>query len=65
MMFEANPMAFILEKAGGAASEGTMRILDVEPESIQDRCPVYLGSKKEVALAEKMLKKSASEKKAE
>ncbi|MBN1592819.1 MAG: fructose-1,6-bisphosphatase [Candidatus Coatesbacteria bacterium] len=65
LMFEANPMAFILEKAGGAASEGTMRILDVEPESIQDRCPVYLGSKKEVALAEKMLKKSASEKKAE
>jgi len=62
LMFEANPMAFILEKAGGAASDGTKRILDVEPEGIQDRCPVYLGSKKEVALAEKMLKKAGSEK---
>ncbi len=62
LMFEANPMAFILEAAGGAASDGTKRILDVEPEGIQDRCPVYLGSKKEVALAEKTLKEAGSEK---
>ena len=58
LMFEANPMAFIIEAAGGAASNGQKRILDVEPESIQDRCPVYMGSKTEVALAEKMLKES-------
>lgn len=58
LMFEANPMAFIIEAAGGAASNGQKRILDVEPESIQDRCPVYMGSKAEVALAEKMLKES-------
>ena len=64
LMFEANPMAFILEKAGGAASDGTKRILDIEPEGIQDRCPVYLGSKKEVALAKKMLKEGGSGKSA-
>jgi len=60
LMFEANPMAFILEAAGGAAIDGTKRILDVEPEGIQDRCPVYLGSKKEVALAKKTLKQASS-----
>nr|HDM59524.1 fructose-1,6-bisphosphatase [Bacillota bacterium] len=58
LMFEANPMAFIIEAAGGAASNGEKRILDIEPESIQDRCPIYIGSKTEVALAEKMLKES-------
>ena len=58
LMFEANPMAFIFEKAGGAASDGTKRILDVEPEDIQDRCPVYIGSREEVARAERMLKEA-------
>lgn len=48
LMYEANPMAFIVEQAGGAASTGRQRILDVQPESIHQRVPVVLGSKNEV-----------------
>ena len=52
LMYEANPMAFIVEQAGGAASTGRGRILDVEPQGLHQRVPVFLGSKDEVALAE-------------
>lgn len=48
LMYEANPMALIVEQAGGAASTGTKRILDVLPHSHHQRVPVILGSKEEV-----------------
>ncbi|HEX4857488.1 MAG TPA: class 1 fructose-bisphosphatase, partial [Usitatibacteraceae bacterium] len=48
LMYEANPMAFILEQAGGAASTGRERLLDVVPTSLHQRVPVMLGSKNEV-----------------
>ncbi len=48
LMYEANPMGFIVEQAGGAASTGRERILDVKPEDIHQRVPVILGSKNEV-----------------
>jgi len=48
LMYEANPMAFIAEQAGGAASTGTQRILDLQPQSLHQRCPVLLGSRNEV-----------------
>ena len=51
LMYEANPMAFIVEQAGGAATTGRTRILDVQPESLHQRVPVFLGSKNEVDLA--------------
>jgi fructose-1,6-bisphosphatase I len=51
LMYEANPMAFIVEQAGGAATTGLTRILDVQPESLHQRVPVFLGSKNEVELA--------------
>ena len=44
LMYEANPMAFIVEQAGGRAETGNGPILDVEPEALHDRCPVYIGS---------------------
>lgn len=44
LMYEANPMAWLIEQAGGVATTGTMRILDVEPTDIHQRCPVYVGS---------------------
>jgi len=47
LMYEANPMA-IMEQAGGAASTGRGRILDIEPSSIHQRVPVILGSRSEV-----------------
>jgi fructose-1,6-bisphosphatase I len=48
LMYEANPMAFIIEQAGGAASTGLQRILDVQPTSLHQRIPVMLGSRNEV-----------------
>jgi fructose-1,6-bisphosphatase len=48
LMYEANPMAMIVEQAGGAASTGRERILELAPESIHQRVPVILGSREEV-----------------
>ncbi|MBP5996391.1 MAG: class 1 fructose-bisphosphatase [Azonexus sp.] len=48
LMYEANPMAFLIEQAGGTASTGYQRILDIEPERLHQRVPVILGSKNEV-----------------
>jgi len=48
LMYEANPMSFIIEQAGGAATDGQQRILDIQPTSLHQRVPVFLGSKEEV-----------------
>ena len=48
LMYEANPMALLVEQAGGAAATGEQRILDVVPREIHQRCPVILGSSNEV-----------------
>jgi fructose-1,6-bisphosphatase I len=48
LMYEANPMSFIIEQAGGAATDGVQRILDIQPTSLHQRVPVFLGSKEEV-----------------
>ena len=48
IMYEANPMAFIIEQAGGACSTGRERILDIKPAGIHQRVPLILGSKNEV-----------------
>ena len=48
LLYEANPMAMIVENAGGAATTGTQRILDVQPTSLHQRIAVLLGSKNEV-----------------
>jgi fructose-1,6-bisphosphatase I len=49
LMYEANPMAFIVEQAGGMATDGKQRILDIQPEKLHQRVPVFLGSRDEVA----------------
>ncbi len=48
LMYEANPMAFIIEQAGGLCSTGRERIMDLKPEGIHQRVPLILGSKNEV-----------------
>ncbi len=48
LMYEANPMAMLVEQAGGAATNGRIRIMDVRPEELHERVPVFMGSKKEV-----------------
>lgn len=48
LMYEANPMAMIIEQAGGAATNGLIPMLDVIPERLHQRVPVFMGSKNEV-----------------
>ncbi|MFV5215608.1 class 1 fructose-bisphosphatase [Azonexus caeni] len=48
LMYEANPMAFLVEQAGGAATTGRQRILEIAPDGLHQRVPVILGSKNEV-----------------
>lgn len=48
LMYEANPIAFLIEQAGGAATDGVNPILDIQPESLHQRVGVVLGSREEV-----------------
>ncbi len=48
LLYEANPMSYLVEQAGGAASTGTARILEIQPDSLHQRVPVILGAKNEV-----------------
>ena len=50
LMYEANPMSMLMEQAGGAATTGRVRILDIEPTDLHQRVPVIIGSKNEVDL---------------
>ena len=50
LMYEANPMAMIVEQAGGAATDGRQRIMEIPPTKLHQRVPVFLGSKEEVEL---------------
>jgi fructose-1,6-bisphosphatase I len=48
LMYEANPMSWLVEQAGGAATNGRQRILDIQPSALHERVSVVLGSKNEV-----------------
>ena len=56
LLYELNPMAFLVEQAGGAASDGKQRILDIQPEEFHQRAPVFIGTKEAVAMAEACIK---------
>jgi fructose-1,6-bisphosphatase I len=49
LIYEANPIAWLIEQAGGSASSGTERILDITPEAVHQRIPLLFGSRDEVA----------------
>lgn len=51
LLYEAAPLAFIMEAAGGAASDGNQRILDVQPTELHQRVPLFIGSRDDVATA--------------
>jgi fructose-1,6-bisphosphatase I len=55
LLYEANPMGLIIHEAGGAVSNGTGDILQIKPTAIEDRTPIYVGSKKEIGLIEKFM----------
>ena len=56
LMYEANPMAFIVEQAGGRGSDGRQRILDKQPVKLHERTPLYIGSEQMVRRVETFLK---------
>lgn len=56
LLYECNPLAFIVEQAGGIATDGQNRILDIEPKELHQRCGYYVGSKKMVEKAMSCLK---------
>ena len=61
LLYEANPLAFIVEQAGGAATNGDTRVLDIEPTDLHQRTPLYIGSKGDVDIATAMLARPVSD----
>jgi fructose-1,6-bisphosphatase I len=61
LLYECNPMAFIVEQAGGFASDGFRRILEIEPVELHQRSSIFIGSKKMVRMAEQMMTEFALE----
>jgi fructose-1,6-bisphosphatase I len=55
LMYEAAPLGFIVEQAGGAASNGNERILDIRPKALHQRVPLFIGSREEITLAEQFI----------
>ena len=61
LVYECNPMAFIIEQAGGRATDGFQRILEMEVESLHQRCSIFVGSENMVRKAEEMMMKYSPE----
>lgn len=61
LMYEANPIAFIAEQAGGKATDGKQRILDIQPTDLHQRCPLYVGSPYDVDKMMSFVQRKASE----
>jgi fructose-1,6-bisphosphatase I len=55
LLYECNPMAFIIEQAGGKASNGSERILDIQPEKLQQRSPIFIGNSEMVEMVERLM----------
>jgi len=55
LLYEANPMSFIVEQAGGRASNGVTRILDIKPTALHERTPLFVGSDEDVRICEEFL----------
>ncbi len=55
LLYECNPLAFLAEEAGGAASDGRARVLDIQPTGLHQRCPFVVGNVQDVRLYEEML----------
>jgi len=56
LMYECNPMAFIVEQAGGRASDGKTRMLEIQPNTLHQRTPIFIGCEEDVLLVEKFMR---------
>jgi fructose-1,6-bisphosphatase I len=61
LLYECAPMAFIVEQAGGKASDGFRRIMDIEPYSLHQRSPVFIGSREMVIKAEEFMQQYSND----
>lgn len=61
LTYEANPMAFIVEQAGGLATDGSRRILDIQPEALHQRTPLVIGSRRDVEFVSQIMAETATE----
>jgi fructose-1,6-bisphosphatase I len=59
LLYECNPMAFIVEQAGGRATNGFTRILDIEPGELHQRTPIFIGSEQMVLKLEEFMREHA------
>jgi fructose-1,6-bisphosphatase I len=48
LVYEANPLSFLVEQAGGKGSDGKRRILQIQPQKLHERLPLFLGSPKDI-----------------
>ncbi len=55
LLYENNPLAFIVEQAGGAASDGKQRIMDIQPTKLHQKTPLFIGSEEDVRIVEEFL----------
>ena len=62
LLYELNPMAFLVEQAGGAASNGKQRILDLNPENLDQCAPVFIGTREAVEFAEHCIREEEGQK---
>lgn len=60
LMYENIPLAFIVEQAGGVASDGKNRILEITPEELHQRTPLFIGSKNMVEQAEAFMEEHSA-----
>lgn len=56
LLYECNPIAFLTEQAGGKATDGHQRILEIEPTELHQRVPIFCGSREMVEKVEEFLK---------
>lgn len=61
LMYECNPLSFVIEQAGGMSIDGKERILEIQPESIHQQTPIYIGSRQNVEKVRAFLEKYAEE----
>ncbi len=52
LIYECNPMSFIIEQAGGKATTGRQRVLELKPTKLHQKCPIFLGSKDDIEKVE-------------
>jgi fructose-1,6-bisphosphatase I len=56
LMYECNPMAFIIEQAGGRASDGITRMLEIQPKTLHQKTPIFIGCEEDVLMVEKFMR---------